>query len=66
MIQDKTKRCPFAILTSNDPVKKSYTSDELDAMTVDRIKAVAAAKGYAITKTVKAEIIAEFLAAQNA
>ena len=32
----------------------------------DNIKAVAAAKGYVITKTVKAEIIAEFLEQQEA
>ena len=66
MAPDKTKRCPFAVLTITDPVKSTYTSDELNAMTVDQIKAVAAAKGYTITKTAKAEIITEFLAAQNA
>lgn len=66
MVPDKTKRCPFAILTATDPVKASYTSEELNAMTVDQIKAVANAKGYTITKTTKAEIITEFLAAQNA
>lgn len=66
MVPDKTKRCPFAILTTTDPIKSSYTQAELEALTVDQIKAIAAAKGYTITKTVKAEIIAEFLAAQNA
>lgn len=65
MVPDKTKRCPFAILTTADPIKSIYTSDELNSMTVDQIKAIAAAKGYTITKTVKAEIITEFLAAQN-
>ena len=35
-------------------------------MTVDEIKAIAAAKEYTITKTVKAEIIAEFLTQQGA
>ena len=30
-------------------------------MTVEQIKALAAEKGYIITKTLKAEIIAEFL-----
>ena len=34
-------------------------------MTIDSIKALAAVKGYVITKTVKAEIIAEFLEQQN-
>lgn len=66
MAQDKTKRCPFAILTTTDPVKSSYTQEELEAMTIDQIKAVAAAKGYTITKTVKAEIIAEYLVQQGA
>lgn len=65
MVPDKTKRCPFAILTTADPIKSTYTSDELNSMTVDQIKAIATAKGYTITKTVKAEIITEFLAAQN-
>lgn len=65
MVPDKTRRCPFAILTAEEPVKKSYTSEELNALTLDQIKAIAAVKGYTITKTVKAEVIAEFLAAQN-
>ena len=66
MVTDKTKRCPFAILTATEPIKSSYTSEELNAMTIDRIKAIANVKGYTITKTTKAEIITEFLAAQNA
>lgn len=65
MVTDKTKRCPFAILTTSEPVKSNYTSEELNAMTVDQIKAIAAAKDYTITKTTKAEIITEFLAAQE-
>lgn len=43
---------------------KAYTQTELEAMTVDQIKALAEERGYTITKTVKAEIITEFLAAQ--
>lgn len=67
MVPDKTERCPFAILTTADPtLKDSYTSEELNAMAVSRIKAIASAKGYTITKTTKAEIITEFLAAQTA
>lgn len=66
MVPDATKRCPFSLLTATEPVKPTYTQAELEAMTVDQIKAVATAKGYTITKTVKAEIIAEFLAAQEA
>ncbi len=44
----------------------TYTEEELNALTIDQIKTIATAKGYTITKTVKAEIIAEFLAAQTA
>lgn len=43
-----------------------FTVEQLSGMTVDNIKALAAAKGYVITKTVKAEIIAEFLEQQDA
>lgn len=46
--------------------EKTYTETELNAMTVEQIKTLAAGKGYTITKTVKAEIITEFLAAQTA
>lgn len=63
--QDKTKRCPFALLTTG-AANKTYTSDELNAMTVEQIKALAQTKGYTITKTIKAEIITEFLGQQNA
>lgn len=38
---------------------------ELEAMTVKQIKALAKELGYTITATTKAEIIAEFLAAQG-
>ena len=65
LVPDKEKRCPFAILTTSEPVKSSYTSEELNAMTIDQIKGIAAAKGYTVTKTTKAEIIAEFLATQG-
>lgn len=65
MVTDKTKRCPFAILTTSEPIKAKYTSEELNAMTIDQIKAIAEAKGYTITKTTKAEIITEFLAEQE-
>ena len=42
-----------------------YTEEQLNAMTVEQIKTLAAEKGYTITKTTKADIIAEFLAAQG-
>lgn len=66
MVPDKNKRCPFSILTLTDPVKSVYTQAELEAMTVDQIRSIALAKGYTLTKTVKAEIIAEILAQQGA
>lgn len=42
-----------------------YTEESLNALTVDDIKKIAAARGYTITKTVKADIIEEFLTQQN-
>ena len=46
--------------------KTTWTEEELSALSVDKIKGLAAYKGYTITKTVKAEIVAEFIAAQEA
>ena len=46
--------------------QQTYTEEELNALTIDQIKIIAAAKGYTITKTVKADIIAEFITAQTA
>lgn len=77
MVPDKAKRCPFAILTGvasgistrsvdGPKILETYTESQLSQIRVDDIKAIAAVKGYTITKTSKAEIIAEFLAAQNA
>ena len=43
-----------------------YTEAELNALTVEQIKGLAAYKGYTITKSAKAEIIEEFLTAQRA
>ena len=43
----------------------TYTESELNAMTIEQIKALADERGYTITKTVKAEIIAEFLQQQG-
>lgn len=42
-----------------------YTEETLNALTVDEIKKIATVRGYVITKTVKAEIIEEFLTQQN-
>jgi hypothetical protein len=50
----------------DEEFQDTYTSEELNALTIDQIKIIAAAKGYTITKTVKADIIEEFIAAQTA
>ena len=42
-----------------------YTQEELSDMTIDQIKALATELGYTITKTLKADIIEEFLSQQN-
>jgi hypothetical protein len=49
---------------AGSPVTK-YTASDLISMTVVQIKALAAGLSYSITKTLKADIIAEFLAQQN-
>lgn len=43
-----------------------YTEEELQAMTIVKIKDLAGTRGYTITKTIKSDIIAEFLAQQGA
>ena len=42
-----------------------YTQADLEALTIAQIKELAEDKGITITKTRKAEIIAEFLAQQG-
>lgn len=44
---------------------KTYTEEELSAMTIAQIKALAEELGYTITKSLKADIIAEFLEQQE-
>ena len=48
----------------SEPEKK-YKRSELEGMTVDEIKALAAEKSYTITKTKKDEVIDEFIKAQK-
>lgn len=45
---------------------EEYTADVLNAMTVSQIRALASELGYGITKTLKADIINQFLAEQEA
>lgn len=42
------------------------SESELNELTIAKIRAIANEKGYTITKTRKAEIIAEFLSQQEA
>lgn len=44
----------------------NYTQAELEDMTISQIEAIALERGYTITATLKADIIQEFLAQQNA
>lgn len=50
----------------DEEFQETYTAEELGALTIEQIKLIAGAKGYTITKTVKAEIIEEFITAQEA
>lgn len=47
-------------------LKYEFTQSELNAMTISEIESIATARGYTITETLKADIIAEFLELQNA
>ena len=44
---------------------EKYTEEELNALTVAQIKAIAAERGYDLKETVKAKLIAEFLTQQG-
>lgn len=44
----------------------TFTEEELTALTIAQIKALATERGYTITATKKADIITEFLEQQNA
>ena len=57
------------MLTGNRSIPSAphiYTEDELLALTIAQIKALAGELGYTITASRKAEIIAEFLEQQEA
>ena len=43
----------------------TLTADDLNAMTIAQIKALAVERGYSITATKKADIIKQFMEAQN-
>lgn len=46
--------------------QQTYTEDELNALTIAQIETIAAAKGYTLTGSTKAEKITSFFAAQTA
>lgn len=48
-----------------DSAEKVYTEEELRALTIEKIKGLAAFRGYTITATTKDEIIQEFLTQQG-
>ena len=48
-----------------DSAEKVYTEEELSALTIEKIKGLAAFRGYTITATTKDEIIQEFLTQQG-
>lgn len=43
----------------------TYTQEQLESMTIAQIRELAAERGYTITSSLKADIIAEFLEQQN-
>lgn len=53
-----------ATLSEGNMEDKIYMADDLDALTIEKIKGLATFKGYNITTTTKSEIIQEFLAQQ--
>ena len=52
-------------LAAEEETSAAFSAEDLSAMTVARIKALAAERGYTITKTLKADIIAQFLEQQD-
>ena len=50
---------------SDENTQTTYTQEELEDMTIAQIEALAEELGYTITKTLKADIIDEFLEQQN-
>ena len=61
-------RTTIVLLENNEEheaTDKKYTEEELNALTVAQIKAIAAERGYDLKETVKAKLIAEFLTQQG-
>lgn len=63
--QDDLEHLPYYIYYPQAIDITAYTQAQLESMTIEQIKSIATERGYTITKTVKAEIITEFLEQQN-
>ena len=63
--QDDLEHLPYYIYYPQAVDTTKYTQEQLETKTIDEIKEIATQREYTITKTVKAEIIAEFLEQQN-
>ena len=51
--------------TPDNGTATTYTQEQLEEMTIAQIRELAAERGYTITSSLKADIIAEFLEQQN-
>lgn len=45
--------------------KPEYSAEDLNAMTISQIRSLAGGLGYSLTKTLKADLITEFLDQQE-
>lgn len=63
--QDDLEHLPYYIYYPQAVDTTVYTQEELEAKTIEEIKSIATQRGYTITKSLKDEIITEFLAQQN-
>lgn len=52
-------------MISDDDSSRVYTREELESLTIARIKEIAGERGYTITASLKADIIDEFLEQQQ-
>lgn len=63
--QDDLEHLPYYIYYPQAVDTTVYTQEQLEAKTIEQIRSIAAQRGYTITQSVKADIIAEFLEQQN-
>ena len=55
----------YSRMAADAGASAAYTADELNGMTVAQLRALASERGYTLTKTKKADIIAEILEQQE-